>query len=96
MGVLPLQFLNDDHYEKLGITGEETFTVSGLSDPLVAGEEVTLEINKDGQIRKVKVLSRLDTPSEVEYYRQGGILPFILRQRLAQSKKAPSGNERQK
>lgn len=82
MGVLPLQFLNDDSYEKLGITGDETFSIIGLSHPLVPQQEVTLEINKGGQVRQVKVLSRLDTPSEVEYYRHGGILPYILRQRL--------------
>lgn len=85
MGVLPLQFLNDDNYETIGIAGDETFAIVGLADPLIPEQEVSLEISKNGKSRQIKLLARLDTPSEVEYYRQGGILPYILRQRLAKS-----------
>lgn len=87
MGVLPLQFLGEDSWELLGITGAETFAIASLSDPPLPQEEVILEISKAGQNRQVKILSRLDTPSEVEYYRQGGILPYILRQQLQMIKK---------
>jgi aconitate hydratase len=82
MGVLPLQFREGESFESLGITGEETFSIIDLKEPLIPQQDVTLEIEKDGNKRQVKLISKLDTPSEVEYYRHGGILPFILRQQL--------------
>jgi aconitate hydratase len=84
MGVLPLQFMGDDSVQTLGITGEETYDVSGLENGIHPQQEVTLTIHgKDGASRDVKVLLRIDTPIEVEYYKAGGILPFVLRQLLA-------------
>lgn len=82
MGVLPLQFQGEDSLESLGLTGEETFSLLGLEDRLVPQQEVILEITKDGKSRQVKLTAKLDTISDVEYYRHGGILPFILRQQL--------------
>jgi len=84
MGVLPLQFLNDDSHESLGIVGDELFSLVGLGKELKPQEEITMEISKNGSKRQVKLLSRLDTASEVEYYRQGGILPYVLRQIIAE------------
>lgn len=83
MGVLPLEFMNGESYETLGITGEETFTIQGLGSVITPQQEVMLEITQDQETRRVKLRARLDTASEVEYYRHGGILPFILRQRLS-------------
>lgn len=84
MGVLPLQFLGDDSVTTLGITGAETFDLKGLEGELRPQQELTLVIHRaNGQSQDVKVLLRIDTPIEVDYYKHGGILPFVLRQLLA-------------
>ncbi|OWT77533.1 MULTISPECIES: aconitate hydratase AcnA [unclassified Achromobacter] len=84
MGVLPLQFKGDDSAQTLGLTGEETFDISGLEAGIRPQQDVTLTIHgKDGSKRDVQVLLRIDTPIEVDYYQHGGILPFVLRQLLA-------------
>jgi aconitate hydratase len=84
MGVLPLQFKGSDSVQSLGITGEETFDVEGLGDDFKPQQEVTLVIRgKDGKEKRVAVLLRIDTPIEVDYYKHGGILPFVLRSLLA-------------
>lgn len=82
MGVLPLEFQPGECYESLGITGSETFTVYGIEDHLKPKQEVILDIQHEGQNRQAKLISRLDTQSEIEYFRHGGILPFILRKYL--------------
>ncbi|MEZ0600633.1 aconitate hydratase AcnA [Paraburkholderia sp. IW21] len=84
MGVLPLQFKGSDSVQSLGITGEETFDVEGLGNDFKPQQEVTLVIRgKDGKEKRVQVLLRIDTPIEVDYYKHGGILPFVLRSLLA-------------
>jgi aconitate hydratase len=84
MGVLPLQFLDGVTAQSLGLDGSQTFSIGGLSDAIQPGQQLTLEIqNKDGEKRYVPVKLRIDTPIEVDYYRHGGILPFVLRQLLA-------------
>ena len=84
MGVLPLQFQGDDSVESLGITGDERFDISGLENGIKPQQEVTLTIHReDGSSQDVKLLLRIDTPIEVEYYEHGGILPFVLRDLLA-------------
>ncbi|QDZ28207.1 aconitate hydratase AcnA [Noviherbaspirillum sp. UKPF54] len=84
MGVLPLQFLGDDSVQSLGITGNETFDLQGLEGDLKPQQQVTLVINRaNGEKQEVQVLLRIDTPIEVDYYKHGGILPFVLRQLLA-------------
>ena len=84
MGVLPLQFKGTDSVQTLGITGEETYDVEGLGDDFKPQQEVTLVIHrKDGKEDRVQVLLRIDTPIEVDYYKHGGILPFVLRSLLA-------------
>ncbi|MCA3132089.1 MAG: aconitate hydratase AcnA [Betaproteobacteria bacterium] len=83
MGVLPLQFKGEDSVESLGITGAESFDILGLED-LRPQQDVTLVIHrKDGSTREARLLLRIDTPIEVDYYRHGGILPFVLRDLLA-------------
>ncbi len=83
MGVLPLQFLGDDSWQSLGIRGDESFEVL-LGDDIQPQQEATLLIRRPGQAdQKVKLRLRIDTPIEVDYYRHGGILPFVLRELLA-------------
>ena len=84
MGVLPLQFADGTSAQSLGLDGSEIFSITGLSDSIQPGQQVTLEIlGKDRQSRSVLVKLRIDTPIEIDYYRHGGILPFVLRQLLA-------------
>ncbi|WP_419687457.1 aconitate hydratase AcnA [Burkholderia theae] len=84
MGVLPLQFKGSDSIQSLGITGEETYDIEGLGDDFKPQQDVTLVINrKNGETQRVQVLLRIDTPIEVDYYKHGGILPFVLRSLLA-------------
>jgi aconitate hydratase len=84
MGVLPLQFLDGITAQALGLDGSQTFSIGGLSDTIQPGQQLTLEIQgKDRQVRYVPVKLRIDTPIEIDYYRHGGILPFVLRQLLA-------------
>jgi aconitate hydratase len=83
MGVLPLQFKGNDSAESLGIEGDETFDIVGLDD-LRPQQDIKLIITrKDGPRKEVTLLSRIDTPVEVDYYRHGGILPYVLRELLA-------------
>jgi aconitate hydratase len=84
MGVLPLQFIGEDSVHSLGITGEETYDLTGLEGEIKPQQQATLVINRtDGSRTEVRVLLRIDTPIEVDYYKHGGILPFVLRQLLA-------------
>ncbi len=84
MGVLPLQFLGDDSVETLGITGNETYDLKGLEGEIRPQMQATLVIHRaDGSTKETSVLLRIDTPIEVDYYKHGGILPFVLRQLLA-------------
>ena len=84
MGVLPLQFIGSDSVQSLNITGDERFDLIGLEQDIKPQQNVTLVIHRaNGQTQHVKLLLRIDTPIEVDYYRHGGILPFVLRQLLA-------------
>ena len=84
MGVLPLQFHEGSGVESLRLNGTEQFDVLGLSDDLKAQQELTLRITRaDGSTEEVPVCCRIDTDIEVEYYRHGGILSYVLRQLVA-------------
>ena len=83
MGVLPLQFRGDDSWQTLGLQGDEVIDVVPHPD-LTPQSEATLVIRRPGEpAREVTVTLRIDTPIEVDYYRAGGILPYVLRQLLA-------------
>ncbi len=83
MGVLPLNFKNPTDYDGLGLTGDETFDITGLNEPLQPRQDATLVVHRaDGSTAEVPLVLRLDTPIEVEYYRAGGILPYVLQQIL--------------
>jgi aconitate hydratase len=88
MGILPLQFVAGQNAASLGLTGEETYDVVGLTElldaPFKAGREITVRV-KGGAAKDIKALVRIDTPQEVLYYKHGGILPYVLRQLLASS-----------
>ena len=84
MGVLPLQFPEGTNAQTLNLDGSEVFSITGLSDSIEPGKTVTLEIErKNGGRDSVPVRLRIDTPIEIDYYRHGGILQFVLRQLLA-------------
>lgn len=84
MGVLPLQFRPGDSWKSLGLDGTETFDVLGISEGLRPRKELTVRATKsDGTVVEFKVTARLDTPIEVEYYRHGGIMQYVLRRLLA-------------
>ena len=79
MGVLPLNFMDGENAESLGLTGKETYDITGLGDG--TAREVTVRAtSEDGNVTEFKARVRLDTPKEVEYYRHGGILHYVLRQ----------------
>ena len=83
MGVLPLQFKGAETVESLGIRGDETFDIEVPAD-IRPQQDLTLAVTRsDGTKREVQVLCRIDTPIEVDYYRHGGILPFVLRELVA-------------
>jgi aconitate hydratase len=83
MGVLPLQFKAGDSWESLGLTGEETIDVLPHPELLPQSDAQLVITRPDGQTRQLSVTLRIDTPVEVNYYRDGGILPFVLRQLLS-------------
>ncbi|MGQ3139762.1 MAG: aconitate hydratase AcnA [Sphingopyxis solisilvae] len=83
MGVLPLQFQNGDTRETLGLTGDDTFTITGVAD-LKPRQTVTVNVTRpDGSTFSFDTLCRIDTANEVEYYMNGGILHYVLRKLAA-------------
>jgi aconitate hydratase len=84
MGVLPLQFKDADSAPSLNLTGNETYDILGVDNNIKPQQDLTLVIHyPTGETKQVAVLCRIDTPIEVEYYRHGGILPYVLRQLLS-------------
>jgi aconitate hydratase len=85
MGVLPLQFTGADSAQTLGIKGDETIDVLGLDD-IHPQQELKLLIRRsDGTQTEIKVKSRIDTAIEVDYYKHGGILPYVLRELIGRA-----------
>jgi aconitate hydratase len=83
MGVLPLQFLDGENRDSLELSGFETFDVSGIADGLAPGKVIDVSARRDdGSEVSFKAIVRIDTPIEVEYYRHGGVLQYVLRQIL--------------
>jgi aconitate hydratase len=81
MGVLPLEFTNGDTRQSLGLTGFETFDIVGLDASLKPRASLAVRAtDRDGKAKEFKVLARIDTPEEMNYYKNGGILPYVLRQ----------------
>ncbi len=83
MGVMPLQFPEGVSAETLELDGSETFSTEGISDDMKPGQTVTLVIERaDGAVDRLELIARIDTAIEFEYYRHGGILPYVLREIL--------------
>jgi aconitate hydratase len=83
MGVLPLQFKGTDSWASLGIRGDERFDIRLASEIKPQQDAALVITDAAGAQREVPLVLRIDTPIEVDYYRHGGILPFVLRQLLA-------------
>ena len=84
MGVLPLQFKGADSAASLNLVGDETFNICGIDENLKPQQDVTLTITrKNCSTQQVSLLLRIDTPIEVDYYRHGGILPYVLRELIS-------------
>src|SRR5262249_48794192 len=84
MGVLPCQFKEGTNAQSLNLDGTEVFDVVGFEGTFTPRQDVTLVIKRaDGESEEVPLMLRVDTPIEVEYYRHGGILPYVLRQLMA-------------
>ena len=86
MGIVPLQFLDGQSAESLGLTGREVFSIHGVAEGLrsgfAGGREVDVVAHEEGQERRFRARVRIDTPQEVQYVLHGGILQYVLR-RLA-------------
>ena len=80
MGVLPLQFLGNMNRQNLNLKGSELISVLGLEKGINPGDQLEVEIKyATGDIKKTKMLCRIDTKNELEYYKNGGILQYVLR-----------------
>jgi aconitate hydratase len=89
MGVLPLQFQAGQNRESLGLTGFETFSINGVADAAACGNPVTVRARRDdGTEVTFEAVVRIDTPQELEYFKNGGILPYVLRQVARNAKPA--------
>jgi aconitate hydratase len=83
MGIVPLQFKPGENLKYYNLTGFETFEIVGISDGLKLRQTLTVRATRDdGEVQEFTVICRIDTPAELEYYRHGGILEFVLRQLL--------------
>src|SRR5437870_5711123 len=88
MGVLPLQFTGTDSAQSLGLKGDETIDID-LAAEILPQQDLSLRLSRpDGAMREIKVKSRIDTPIEVDYYKHGGILPFVLRELMSTERPA--------
>jgi aconitate hydratase len=83
MGVLPLQFRASESVQSLGLPGGETYSITGLAGLEAMPHEVSVRAEGDGAAREFVMTVRIDTPSESEYFRHGGILHYVLRQLVA-------------
>jgi aconitate hydratase len=83
MGIVPLQFEDGSSAQSLGLTGHESYDISGIGNTVVPGDSLTVKATTDdGKITEFEVLVRVDTSIEAEYYRHGGLLPYVLRQMI--------------
>jgi aconitate hydratase len=86
MGVLPLVYTNGDTAESLGLDGTESYDVLGVGNSVEPGSNVTVTATSDdGKVTEFEALIRIDTAIENEYYRNGGLLPYVLRQMMAEA-----------
>jgi aconitate hydratase len=86
MGVLPLEFLPGENAASLCLTGRETYDVEGIADGLTPGKRVTVRARGEDGVKEFRVVARVDTLDDVEYYRQGGLLQYVLRGMLREAR----------
>ena len=86
MGVLPLQFKPGDSASSLGLTGEEVFSIEGWTGDLKPEQELAARAVSNGKTKELTVIMRVDTPKEIEYFKNGGILPYVVRKILNKSR----------
>ena len=80
MGILPLQFIDGIDRNKLSLKGSELITVLNVENGINPASKIEVEVKyATGEIKKIKTLCRIDTKNELEYYKNGGILQFVLR-----------------
>jgi aconitate hydratase len=80
MGILPLQFKPGESRQSLGLTGREVYSITGIEQGLRTGQTLSVQARReDGSTQTFEVTSRIDTPIEIDYYKHGGILPYVLR-----------------
>ena len=80
MGILPLQFVNGQNRKKLNLDGSELISIKGIKEGLKPGDKVSVEFKyKNGDTKKIEMLCRIDTNNELEYFKHGGILQYVLR-----------------
>jgi len=80
MGIIPLEFVNGETRQSLGLTGFEQYTIEGLSDAMTPRATLTVKaVGEGGEVKTFSARSRIDTPEEMNYYKNGGILPYVLR-----------------
>ena len=79
MGVLPMQFLPGQNWETLGLTGSEIYSIEGIPQAISSGAKARVRAKGDGGEKTFEAIVRIDTPHEAEYYRSGGILPYVVR-----------------
>ena len=79
MGVLPIQFLPGQNRETLGLTGFELYSIEGIPQAIASGSKARVRAKADGAEKSFEAIVRIDTPQEAEYYRSGGILPYVVR-----------------
>ena len=80
MGILPLQFINEMNRSNLILKGSELITILDIEKGINPSDNVHVEIKyQSGEVKKIKMLSRIDTKNELEYYKNGGILQYVLR-----------------
>jgi len=85
MGVLPMQFLAGENRESLGLTGFEKYSITGIPQAVASGARARVWAKSDDGEKTFEVIVRIDTPQEAEYYRNGGILPYVVRQLAARA-----------
>ena len=92
MGILPLQFQPGESRTSLGLTGRETYTIRGIAEGLQPGQQLTVQVTPEAgrEPFEFKVIARVDSPIEMEYYRHGGILPLVLRNLLREGRPDPA------
>jgi len=83
MGVLPMQFLPGENRESLGLTGFEVYAIEGVPQSVASGGKARVRAKSESGEKTFEAIVRIDTPQEAEYYRNGGILPYVVRQLAA-------------